>query len=53
VTPTEERILNLVLEWDNTRYSVVLALIEVELKREAKNLAKERREAEVKNSEKG
>lgn len=39
MTPTEERILNLVLEWDNTRYSVALALIEVELKREAKNLA--------------
>jgi len=32
---------------------MALALIEVELKREAKNLAKERREAEVKNGEKG
>jgi hypothetical protein len=53
VTPTEERILNLVIEWDNTRYLVARALIEAEMKREAKNLAKERREAEVKNSEKG
>lgn len=36
-----------------TRYVVAIALIESELKREAKNLIQERREAESKNGEKG
>lgn len=37
---------------NDTRYQVAIALIEAELQREAKLLIQERREAEVKNSEK-
>ena len=47
MTPTEERVLNLVIEWSESRYLVAEALIEAELKREVKNLIKERREAEI------
>lgn len=53
MTECEERILKLVIEWSMTHYLVAQALIEAELKREAKNLIKERREAELKKDEKG
>lgn len=53
MTECGERILNLVIEWSMTHYVVAQALIESELKREAKILIQERREAEVKNGEKG
>lgn len=52
MTPTEERILNLVIEWSMTHYLVARALIEAQLQSEAKVLVKERREAEVENGEK-
>lgn len=48
MTPTEERILNLVIEWRDSKYAVAEALIRQELTREVDKLKKERREAEVK-----
>lgn len=53
MTEREERILNLVIELSMTRYEVAVALIEAELKREARLLIKERREVEVEKRGKG
>ena len=51
MTPTEEKALNLLLEWRNTRGEMALAFIELEMKQVADKLAKERRDTE--NGEKG
>jgi len=47
VTPTEEKALNLLLEWRNTRGEIRLAFIELEMKQVADKLIKERRDAKV------
>lgn len=53
MTPTEERALKLLIEWRNTRGEIALAFIELEMKQVADRLIRERREADVKKSEKG
>ena len=53
MTEREERVLNLAIQWRMSRYAVQEALVEAEFKREIDLLIKERRDAEVKNSEKG
>lgn len=53
MTPTEERVLELVIEWRDSKYAVEEALIRSELMREIDRLKKERRDAASKKSEKG
>jgi hypothetical protein len=53
VTQTEERVLNLAIEWRMSRYAVAEALIESDLRGAIDLLIKERREAELRKSEKG
>lgn len=45
MTPTEERVLELVVEWRDSKYAVEEALIRSELMREIDKLKKERRDA--------
>lgn len=50
MTETEERVLDLVIEWRDSKYAVEEALIRQELMRTVDKLKRERREAK---SEKG
>lgn len=51
LTPREERVLNLAIQWRMSRYAVEEALVEAEFKREIDMLIKERRDAKVEKSE--
>jgi hypothetical protein len=53
LTEREEKALNLLIEWRNTRGEIAIAFIALELKLAADKLIKERREAGGGNSEKG
>lgn len=56
MTEREERILDLVIEWRDSRFAVAEALIRQELMREVDKLKKERRDGKVekfKNERKG
>lgn len=51
MTPREERVLNLAIQWRMSRYAVEEALVEAEFKREIDMLIKERRDAKAEKSE--
>lgn len=53
ITERELRVCNLAIEWVMSRYQLAEAFVEQELKKQIHLLIKERREAEVKNGEKG
>lgn len=51
MTPTEERVLNLAIQWRMSRYAVQEALLEAEFKQEIDKLIKERRDEKANKSE--
>lgn len=52
MTPCEEKVLRLAIEWRYSKYAVAEALIEADLKHAIDMLVKERRDA-LENDEKG